>query len=386
LRSAFLFSMSTMVLTAQVGQSSLDRFPGAIPIPQRDSHEATITHRLSGVILKLDAESFDLEASDTRIFLVRITRITEKPGELKTGDGVDVLVRDKDGLSKAISIKANPKIARTMESNKQSVVELGKRRTTPLPTILVRPGPQAAIQASAPPAAADSRRGLVEQASVVTSTFLRGLPNYVCRESISRDVSEARKPNWNVVDMVSAEVVFEDGREIYRAVVINGKPSKKSPEESGAWSAGEFGTILGELFAPATAAEFRYVEDGIIEHQPASIYDFKVDRRHSSWRIEVPGQYILPPYEGSVWIDPQSAHALRIEMQAKSIPKAFPRLSVETVVDYDYISLGASEKFLLPVHAKVLSCSRGSNQCERNIIEFRDCHKFVSESTIQFKR
>lgn len=377
-----------MVLTAQVGQSSLDRFPGAIPLGAgRIPHEASITHRLSGVILKLDAESFDLEASDTRILLIRITRTTEKPAELKTGDGVDVVVQDKDGLSKALSIKANPKIARTIGSNEQSVVELEERRTTPLPTILVRPGRQAASQASsAPPAAADLRRGLVEQASVVTSTFLRELPNYVCQESVSRDVSETRKPNWNVVDMLSAEVVFENGKEIYRDVLINGKPSKKSPEESGAWSAGEFGTILGELFAPATAAEFRYVEDGIIEHQPASIYDFKVDRRHSSWRIESPGQYILPPYEGSVWIDPRSAHALRIEMQAKSIPKAFPRLSVETFVDYDYISLGASEKFLLPVRAKVLSCSRGSNQCERNIIEFRDYHKFVSESTVEFKR
>jgi hypothetical protein len=100
----------------------------------------------------------------------------------------------------------------------------------------------------------------------------------------------------------------------------------------------------------------------------------------------VPGQYILPAYKGSVWIDKQSAHALRIEMQAKDIPEEFPRISVETAVDFDYISLGTPEKFLLPVHAEVLSCARGSNECDRNVIDFRNYHKFTGESTIKFNQ
>jgi hypothetical protein len=55
-------------------------------------------------------------------------------------------------------------------------------------------------------------------------------------------------------------------------------------------------------------------------------------------------------------------------------------------VDFDYISLGTPEKFLLPVHAEVLSCARGSNECDRNVIDFRNYHKFTGESTIKFNQ
>jgi len=75
---------------------------------------------------------------------------------------------------------------------------------------------------------------------------------------------------------------------------------------------------------------------------------------------------------------------LRIEMQGREIPEEFPLATVETAVDYDYVTLGTPEKFLLPVHAEVLSCRRGSNECERNVIEFRNYHKFTGESTIKF--
>jgi hypothetical protein len=32
-----------------------------------------------------------------------------------------------------------------------------------------------------------------------------------------------------------------------------------------------------------------------------------------------------------------------------------------------------------------LSCLRGSNECQRNVIEFRNYHKFTGESNIEFK-
>ena len=71
-------------------------------------------------------------------------------------------------------------------------------------------------------------------------------------------------------------------------------------------------------------------------------------------------------------------------MQATEIPEEFPLISVESAIDYQYITLGTAEKFLLPVRAEVLSCDRGSNRCERNVIEFRNYHKFTGQSTIKF--
>ena len=71
------------------------------------------------------------------------------------------------------------------------------------------------------------------------------------------------------------------------------------------------------------------------------------------------------------------------EMQAVKIPVDFPDDTTEMTVDYDYTSLG-TEKFLLPVKAEILSCQRGTSTCQRNVIEFRNYHRYTGESTITF--
>jgi hypothetical protein len=376
---------------------------------------------VSGLIRKVESKSFELELADTRFLVIQILdTTTPQPADLRVGDGVDVVVTEsKDGPFQASSIKPNNEIVATIEENDRIASAPQEGRTAPPPTIMSRSnapndpddaGPPklkrgkpperassvpsqdgngtevAERPAVRPVSATTSRQAFIEQARLVASTFLEGLPDYICQESATRYVSETREPNWNVIDVVSAEVVFEGGKESYRNVQINGKPSKKAPEESGAWSTGEFGSILAEIYAPYSAAEFKHMQDETMAHQPASVYDFRVDRRRSAWRVWVPGQYIVPAFKGSVWIDKQSAHTLRIEMQAREIPEAFPEINVETAVDYDYVTLGTPEKFLLPVHAEILSCLRGSNQCQRNAIEFRNYHKFTGESTIKFNQ
>jgi hypothetical protein len=360
----------------------------------------------------------DLEIEDTRFLIIDVSNASPKPSDLRVGDGLDVVAsEDKEGNFFASSIQLNRDIAQTI-NDRDGVQIRQEGRTGPPPTILVRPdaasggddGPpvlkhgKPAARASDPipddapstpsrantvaePArpAVNPRLALVEKAREVASRFLEGLPNYVVQESVTRYESETRQPSWNVIDLVSAEVVFEENKESYRNLQINGKPSKKPPEESGAWSTGEFGTILGNLFSPYSDADFKFVQDDTISHRSASVFDFKVLRVRSSWRIWTPGQYIMPAYRGSVWIDKQTAEVLRLEMQAKEIPEAFPEISVETAVDYDSIRLGTPEQFLLPVHSEALSCWRGSNQCQRNVIEFRNYHKFTGESNIEFK-
>jgi hypothetical protein len=369
----------------------------------------------------LDAGSFELEAEDTRFLIIQFSATVPKPADLRVGDGLDVTATmDADGTFHLVSLKSNKDIAATINEN-DSIGPLPEEgRTAPPPTILARPDaapdpddagppklkrgkPVERASASIPAEETTGREAsgraartnpaippgnphmaLVEKAREAAATFLEGLPNYVCQEQTTRYVSETRNPSWNVVDVVSAEVVYDDHQESYRNLQINGKPTKKAPEDSGAWSTGEFGTILGNLFAPQSATEFKYVQEDTIAHRATSVFDFKVKRVRANWKIWVPGQYIVPEYKGSVWIDKQTAQVLRIEMQAKEIPEAFPEITVETAVDYDTISLGSAEKFLLPVHGEALSCWRNSNDCQRNVIEFRNYHKFTGESVIKF--
>jgi hypothetical protein len=415
----FLLAITASILSAQFGQNPSGG--GRSRRTTRQEQPAGHTEVASGVVRKVDSDSFEFEAEDTRFLIIQFSSGVPKPAGFRVGDGLDITASmDEDGTFHLVSMMPNNKIADSINAADSigpgpAAVEEG--RTGPPPTILVRPdaapdpgdsGPpvlkrgKPAQQASssiptddAPPTVsrrassvppANPHMALIEKAREAAATFLESLPNYVCQEQTTRYVSETRQPSWNVVDVVSAEVVYDDHQESYRNLQINGRPTKKSPEDSGAWSTGEFGTILANLFAPQTNADFKYVQEDTIEHRAASLFDFKVQRVRSNWKIWVPGQYVVPSYKGSVWIDKETGQALRIEMQAREVPEAFPEISVETAVDYDTISLGTPDKFLLAVQAQALSCWRSSNECQRNVIEFRNYHKFEGESIIKFNQ
>ena len=71
-------------------------------------------------------------------------------------------------------------------------------------------------------------------------------------------------------------------------------------------------------------------------------------------------------------------------MEARGLPKDFPADHVESATDYQYVRLGGTQQFLLPVHAETLSCQRGTPYCSRNTIDFRNYHKYTGESSVEF--
>ncbi len=226
---------------------------------------------------------------------------------------------------------------------------------------------------------------VIEKARAMAASFTTSLPNYYCRQLITRFVNISHKINWAPQDVVSAEIIYEDHRERYRNIAINGKLTKKSMQElPGAWSTGEFGTVLADLFSPGTAADFVFSKEDQAGGRAALVYEFTVERQNSHWHIQAASQSIVPAYGGGVWIDKKTQQVLRIEMEAKSLPREFPFDKVESVVDYQYVRLGSEAQFLLPVHAENLMCQTGTNLCSRNVIDFRNYHKYTSESSIIF--
>jgi hypothetical protein len=240
------------------------------------------------------------------------------------------------------------------------------------------PRPEPAADTAPPP---DPR---IEKARAAANAFTDTLPDYVCQEQMARFASTTHVVDWRPLDIVSAELVYEKGRERYGKLAINGKPTKKTIEElPGAWSTGEFGTVLVDLLSPGTAADFRYRRMSKSGGREAFMFDFEVDHDHSHWHIHAPSQSILPPYKGAIWIDKETGRVLRIEMQANRMPQEFPYDKVESATDYEFTRIGEGQ-FLLPVHSETLMCERGTNICSRNTIDFRNYHKYAGEATIIF--
>lgn len=243
------------------------------------------------------------------------------------------------------------------------------------------PRPELVAETQKPP---DPR---IEKAREQAATFTESLPNYVCQEQMARFASQTHIVNWQPLDIVSTEVIYENGKEHYRKLAVNGKPTKKKIEElGGAWSTGEFGTVLVDVLSPATAADFRFRRRARVANREAYVFDLDVDHEHSHWHVEGPSQYILPAYRGSIWIDKETSRVLRIEMLAYSIPEEFPFDKVESATDYEFVRIGGDREFLLPVHAETLTCQRGTNICSRNVIDFRNYHKYAGEAEIKFEK
>jgi hypothetical protein len=225
----------------------------------------------------------------------------------------------------------------------------------------------------------------IQKAREAADAFTESLPDYVCQQQTARFQSTTHVVSWVPLDIVSAELVYEKGRESYRNLAINGKPAKakRMEEIPGSISTGEFGSTLADLFSPVTAADFRFRRNSKSGGRTALLYDFQVDHEHSHWAIHAPSQAVLPAYRGSVWIDKETGRTLRIEMQTVHLPEEFPFDKIEMATDYEFIRL-AEHQFLLPVHSENLMCQRGTSVCAHNVIDFRNYHKFTGESTIEF--
>ena len=226
---------------------------------------------------------------------------------------------------------------------------------------------------------------LIRKATDAALDFTEGLPAYVCEERMSRYQSETRPARFQFIDNLTMTVVDENGKDRYSDLKINGRTTTKSLEESGgAYSTGDFGTVLIDLFSPATSAYFRYQRDSRSAGIMAKVYDFDVKRENSHWDVKVGSQSYSPAYRGSVWIDPQTGRVLRIEKEGYNLPESFPVDHVESATDYQYTRLGDAKQYLLPVHAENLMCQRGSDICSKIVIDFANYHKYTGESTITF--
>jgi len=235
-------------------------------------------------------------------------------------------------------------------------------------------------KAPTPPPASEELP-LIERARAAAYEFNDTLPNFICDELVMRHQSERRIPDWKYRDRVEVELVYVDGKEDYRNIRRNGKALKKgSPEDSGSWSTGEFGTVLADIFSSTTNAQFKRKGASTAAGMPAEVYEYSVAQPNSHWQIRY-GRTVKPAYSGSLWIDPKTARVLRIEMGTKKLPADYEIDTVESVVDYSWVTI-SGKKFLLPVKSENLACVRGTFDCTKNEIEFRNYRKFTAESQV----
>ncbi len=226
---------------------------------------------------------------------------------------------------------------------------------------------------------------LIQKAREVAASYADTLPNFFAQQMTTRYQSSNPRQGWDALDIVTADVAYQDGKESYKNIKVGNKAVNKSMEEiGGTRSTGEFSSQMDAILRPGTGATFKRNGEDRIRNRSAIVFKFEIPRERSGWRIEQISQLFYPAYRGSIWIDKETSRILRIEQEARGMPSLFPLDTVESSTDYDFVRLAVGSDFLLPVEAEVLSCQRGTSSCSRNKIEFRNYRKFGAESENTF--
>jgi hypothetical protein len=381
-----------------------------------------------GTLRELGEKDLYLETTKRRILKFRTlakTQFRDKEGEqvrdslLKPGDQLSVQVngddpetalrvvltrkgtqeertaaeRPFDHDSAQIPLDTDTHSAGTMETpaepaglSKAGTSNNGDAVTIPSVKVPVAEPPQPVENAKTVPRPGAPDDDIIGAARDAADHLSDELPNFIVQQITTRYYSTVAPPQWRVLDVVTAEVASVDGKEDYRNIMVNGKPSNRAVEKTGSWSTGEFQTTLDGLFNPYSAAAFRKSKDDILGGRPAYTYDFSVRLENSNWDIHAPGgSKATPAYSGTVWIDKDSYNVIRIEEETGPLPASFPFDKAESVVEYGFVPIDG-KTYPLPVHSEILTCQRGSSTCTKNEINFRNYRKFAADSNVTFDK
>ena len=228
---------------------------------------------------------------------------------------------------------------------------------------------------------------VIESAREAAFSFLDALPNYITKQDTTRygtSVAHGQRTSWAIfVDKVTADVVCENGKESYTNILVDRKPSTDPIEKSGTWSTGEYSSLQSVVFSEDSHTRCYNRRSTTFAKRAAYEYDFAVEQPYSRWHLFALGQSCTPAFSGTIWIDKENSRVLRVELSAEHIASSFPLDTVESAVDYDYVEVGEGT-YLLPAHAEGISCRRGTGECTRNVIEFRNYRKFRADTSISF--
>ena len=224
---------------------------------------------------------------------------------------------------------------------------------------------------------AEALRGVCEYAI----SLPQRMPNFICEQETGRYRGNNSVPR----DLISAVVRYEDGNETYSEIKVNGKPAPNAVSESvGLWSTGEFGSNLRDIFDYRNNALFEFRGESQLDGRSVWLFEYRIVRQNDPlWRLRAADRVLAPPYAGELWVDAKTGGLLRFRAAARDIPADFPMQAAELNTDYNDVNFGDGTAFLLPVKSSVLTQMRGE-EATRNMLEFRNCHKFRAKSRMLF--
>ncbi len=244
--------------------------------------------------------------------------------------------------------------------------------------------PKPAAPVLAPPPTAEINN-VIGKAREYALAYDKGLPNFICVQVTRRFFDPAGLELWNKLDTVTAKLSYFDHKEQKQVMFVNNKyvDMDYSKLGGGATSTGEFGSLMREIFEPASEALFGWERWGTLRGRLHYVLNYRVLQSKSKWTIHhgTSGKEIVPAYHGLIFVDKDYLSVSRIVMEAEDIPPDFPVQMAKTQLDYDFTDIGG-QPYLLPLRSELRM--RDGKILVKNEAEFRTYRKFGADTSITF--
>ncbi len=268
-----------------------------------------------------------------------------------------------------------PKTAEALKLLRDATENLEKPKVLP---------PKPAAPVIPPPPLAEINR-VIDKSREYALAYDKGLPNFICVQVTRRFFDPAGLELWNKLDTVTAKLSYFDHKEQKQVMFVNNKyvDMDYSKLGGGATSTGEFGSLMREIYEPASEALFGWERWGTLRGRLHYVLNYRVLQSKSKWTIHhgESGKQIVPAYHGLIFVDKDYLSVSRIVMEAEDIPADFPVQMAKTQLDYDFTDIGG-QPFLLPLRSELRM--RDGKILVKNEAEFRTYRKFGSDSSITF--
>lgn len=228
-----------------------------------------------------------------------------------------------------------------------------------------------------------SGEALLARVQESSSAVYDSLLAFVCSEHIERFRSALDGTHERPIDSVHAALSFENGTEQYTSIWQNGQPRSDIPSLSGAWSEGEFGSLLKQTQELLQVEHVVFLGREVLDGDPVAAYAFDTAADNSPWELAVDAHVYRLAFHSEVYVSLTTEHIVRIARAAVGIPPQIGISKIDWSVSLKPVALNGSE-WWLPSSATYSVSYATRNRREWNRILFDGYRRYGSTAELRF--
>jgi hypothetical protein len=143
-----------------------------------------------------------------------------------------------------------------------------------------------------PPPSSEEQAKLLDEVRDYAVNYTHRLPDFICLEQTRRYVDTTGRDSWRPTDIISARLSYFNQKEDYKLVSENGRMVSDVSYGSvgGAFSMGDFGTAMREIFDPSSHATFAWKRWTTLRNRRTHVFFYRVPLEFSKYTVEYRGE------------------------------------------------------------------------------------------------